>query len=136
MIKKSIIRITPKQALNYKLVVLVLLKKFKRVDPNPYVINLPSHFGYHLNFNVEDLVAYKGEFHPADDPFIPPSMDPHPEHVILAPIPHVAPRKDKIESILDAQTILTKDRDIQHFLIHWEGHPDSECTWISKETLQ
>jgi hypothetical protein len=81
-------------------------KILKRVGPNAYVIDLPSHFGYNSTFNVEDLVAYKGHFNPSNDPFLPPFVDPEPVATPM-PVPSITTHKDKIDAILDEQIVLT-----------------------------
>ncbi|KAG2717126.1 hypothetical protein I3760_03G158500 [Carya illinoinensis] len=77
-------------------------KILKQVGPNAYFIDLPSHFGCHSTFNVEDLVAYKGHFTPTNDPLLPPSVDFDLESLITpTPIPSITAHKDKIDAILD-----------------------------------
>lgn len=89
-----------------------LFKILKRVGPNAYVIDLPSHFGYHSTFNVEELVAYKGHFKPSDDPFWG-SVDFQPEPIATpTSTPPVTIPKDKINAILDEQIMLTNDGEI------------------------
>jgi hypothetical protein len=112
-------------------------KILKRVGPNAYVIDLPSHFGYHSTFNVEDLVAYKGHFNPSNDLFLPPSVDLDPEPVATpTPVPSIPAHRDKIDAILDEQTVLTNDGEVQRFLVCWVDRPDSDCAWIPREILQ
>ena len=112
-------------------------KILKRVGLNAYIIDLPSHFGYYPIFNVEDLVAYKGHFNPSSDPFLPPSVNLDPEPFVTPnPLPSITAHKDKIDTILDEQIVLTNDGEVQRFLVRWVDRPDSDCTWIPRETLQ
>jgi len=77
-------------------------KIIKHIGLNAYVIDLPSHFGCHSTFNVEDLVAYKGHFNPSNYPLLPSSMDLDPAPFITpTPISYITAHKDKIDVILD-----------------------------------
>ncbi|KAG6647459.1 hypothetical protein CIPAW_07G080200 [Carya illinoinensis] len=88
-------------------------KILKRVGPNAYVIDLPSHFGCHSIFNVEDLVAYKGHFNPSNYSLLPPSLDLDPEPLATpTPIPSITAHKDKIDAILDEQVVLTNEGEV------------------------
>ena len=45
-------------------------------------------------------------------------------------------RQDRIEQILDDKIITTRNKDYQRYLVHWQGHPNSEDSWITREDLQ
>ncbi|XP_022867593.1 uncharacterized protein LOC111387283 [Olea europaea var. sylvestris] len=52
------------------------------------------------------------------------------------PLPPLTAHTDKIDAILDEETVFTNDGEVQRFLVRWVGRPDSDCAWISRETLQ
>jgi hypothetical protein len=111
-------------------------KILKQVGPNAYVIDIPSHFGFHHTFNVEDLVAYKGPPSFPDDPFLD-TTTPNPEPIPTpAPLPSLPALVDKIDAILDEQVVFTTDGAVQRFLVRWVNKPDSECTWVTRDILQ
>ena len=45
-------------------------------------------------------------------------------------------RGERIERILDDQTISTRNKDYQCYLVRWQGRPESEDSWITREDLQ
>ena len=71
-----------------------------------------------------------------DTPFDEPLLDP-----IDAPIPTPLPlnlpyaHKESIDAILDEQIVSTRDGGVHHFLIHWRGQPNFDCTWITRDEL-
>ncbi|KAF5470834.1 hypothetical protein F2P56_011322 [Juglans regia] len=86
---------------------------------------------------ARSAVAYKGHFNPSSDPFLPPSVNTNPEPFVTPnPLPSVTAHKDKIDTILDEQIVLTNGGEVQRFLVRWVDRPDSDCTWIPRETLQ
>ncbi|XP_022878628.1 uncharacterized protein LOC111396424 [Olea europaea var. sylvestris] len=112
-------------------------KILKQVGPNAYVFDIPPHLGCHSTFNVEDPVAYNGHFISSDDPLLSPFVDLKPDYLATSTsLPPLTAYKDKIDAILDEETVLTNDGEVQRFLVRWVGRPDFDCTWISRETLQ
>jgi hypothetical protein len=62
-------------------------------------------------------------------------LDPEPIATPTA-VPSITAHKDKIDTILDEQIVLTKDCEVQRFLVRWVDRPNSDCAWIPRETLQ
>ena len=112
-------------------------KILKRVGPNAYLLDLLPNYGISSTFNIEDLVAFKGIAVIPDTPFDEPLLDP-----IDIPLPIPAPlnlpyaRKEHIDAILDEKIVSTRDGGVQRFLVRWQGHPTSDCTWITRDELQ
>lgn len=64
-------------------------------------------------------------------------MDLNPEPIATpTTVPYITAHKDKIDAILDEQIVLTKDGEVQRFLVCWVDLPNSDCAWILRETLQ
>jgi len=42
----------------------------------------------------------------------------------------------RIEHIMDDQVVTTRNNGYQHYLVHWQGRPESENSWITREDLQ
>ena len=47
-----------------------LFKIIKKINPNTFVIDLPSDFEISLTFNISDLVAYKDPLFNPDNPHV------------------------------------------------------------------
>jgi len=101
--------------------------------------------GLALLLMLRTFVAYKGQLTPPVDPFldiftVPPPPNPSqsvPDPNIALPLPHAHyAYKDKVDAMLDEQIIFIRDREIQRFFICWQGHPDSNSTWITQVELQ
>ena len=112
-------------------------KVLQRVGPNAYVLDLPHDFGISSTFNIEDLVAYHKPLPIPDDPFELPLNSP-PNEPIETSIPFTltSAQKDNIDAILDEQVVFNRNGEVQRFLVRWVGRPDSDCTWITIDTLQ
>ena len=85
-----------------------------KVGENGYVIDIPSDWGIHSTFNIEDLVAYKGSIALPSSPQNEPIIESN--HTIPESAPNLYPesstrnyRTDNIESILDDQVTVTRD---------------------------
>ena len=107
-------------------------KVLKRIGRNAYVVDLPHDYGISSSFNIEDLVAYKGLIVIPNNLFDEPLLDPI-DAPILAPLPLNLPyaHKESVDTILDEHIISTRDGGVHHFLVCWQGQPDSDCTWIT-----
>ena len=112
-------------------------KVLKKLGPNAYVIDIPLDYGISSTFNIADLLGFKGlaviPYDPFDDPLFSSLDNPVP-----SPTPSCFQKahKDIIDVILDEQSLFTRDGTVQRFLVHWQGRPDSDCTWIIREELQ
>jgi hypothetical protein len=112
-------------------------KVLQEVGPNAYVLDLPHDFGISSTFNIEDLVAYHKSLPILNDPFEIPLNSPL-DILIETSIPFTltSAQKDNIDAILDEQVVFTRNSEVQRFLVHWVGQPDSNCIWITRATLQ
>ena len=43
--------------------------------------------------------------------------------------------KEFVDAILDEQIFSTRDGGVHHFLVRWQGQPDSDYTWITLDEL-
>ena len=110
-------------------------KVIKKVGPNAYVLQLPSEYGIKSTFNISDLKEYKEPTLITSKPFGPyPAF----ESKTLPECPPAIPPewKDRVECILDDQVITTRNKGYQRYLIRWQGRPESEDSWITREDLQ
>ena len=110
-------------------------KIIKKVGPNAYVLELPPEYGISSTFNISDLKEYKGPALIPSEPFEPYNTF---ESEILPECPPAIPpeRKERIDRILDDQSITTRNKGYQRYLVQWQGRPESENSWITREDLQ
>ena len=112
-------------------------KVLQQVGPNAYVHDLPHDFGISSTFNIEDLVAYHKPLPIPNDPFEtplnPPPNDPNETSI---PFTLTSAQKNNIDAILDEQVVFNSNGEIQRFLVRGVGRPNSDCTWITRDTLQ
>ncbi|GFY95544.1 AGC (cAMP-dependent, cGMP-dependent and protein kinase C) kinase family protein [Actinidia rufa] len=90
-----------------------LFKVLRRIGPNAYVIDLHPNSGISSTFNIEDLVAFKGNFAIPNDPFFEPIHEPtiYPpttSTIAPTPLPIFPVPKEHIDAILDEQIISTR----------------------------
>ena len=108
----------------------------KRVGSNVYVLDLPHDFSISSTFNIEDLVAYHKSLpisnYPFEMPLNPLFNDPIETFI---PCTLTSIQKDNVNVILDEQVVLNRNGEVQWSLVHWVGRTDSECTWITRDTL-
>ena len=110
-------------------------KVSKRVGSNAYVLELPSDLGISSTFNISDLVEYRAPANIPSEPFEPDhslESEPTPE----CPPPNLPVRTERIERVLDDQPISTRNKGYQRYLVRWQGRPESEDSWITREDLQ
>ena len=103
--------------------------------PNAYVLELPPDLGISATFNILDLVEYREPIAIPSEPFGPiPFLEsePTPE----CPPTNWPSSKERIKQILDDQAIATRNKSYQRYLVRWQGRPDSEDPWITREDLQ
>ncbi|PKU77037.1 hypothetical protein MA16_Dca001643 [Dendrobium catenatum] len=113
-------------------------KIISKVNNNAYVLELLEGFNMNPTFNIEDIVAFEGpNFNPNNPLYNEPCETPPSEIPSLHPLPNLPhlPRAEKIETILDDEIISIKDGGRQRYLVHWEGTPETEDTWIDREEL-
>ncbi|KAK8933568.1 hypothetical protein KSP39_PZI015465 [Platanthera zijinensis] len=138
----------------------------RRIGPNAYEIDIPRHMGISRVFNVEDLTPYYEEqtyedpFEslPAEPPLeSPPSLpSPLPSQSQPTPgdlaVPPAVPPESSLESepppavtatgletiqgILAHDFMTAADRSTLRYLVHWEGRPSFDDTWISPDELE
>ena len=84
-----------------------------KVGENGYVIDIPSDWGTHPTFNVDDLVEYKGSIALPSNPPYEPAVER--DHIIPESTPNPYPEPstrtyctDNVESILDDQVIVIR----------------------------
>ena len=110
-------------------------KILKKIGSNAYILELPSDLGISPTFNVSDLIEYK-------EPMMIPSEPFGPDHIFESePVPEYPPttipqKKEKIEQILDDKIVTTRNKDYYRYLVRWQGRPDSDNSWITREDLQ
>ena len=109
-------------------------KIIEKVGPNAYVLELPPDLGISSTFNISDLVEYR-------EPAIIPSEAFGPDPLIERELTQQCPLnwpecREKIERILDDQAISTRHKGYQRYLVRWQGRPESEDSWITREDLQ
>ena len=109
-------------------------KIIERIGPNAYVVELPPDLGISSTFNISDLIEYR-------EPTVIPSeafgLDPLIEREPIQKHPLNWPeRREKIERILDDQVISTRQYGYQRYLVRWQGRPESEDSWVTREDLQ
>ena len=110
-------------------------KIIKRVGPNVYVLELPPELGISSTFNISDLVEYKEPAMIPCEPFEPDPIlesEPNPE----CPPLNWPERSERIKRILNNQTISTRNKGYQRYLVRWQGRPESKDSWITREDLQ
>jgi len=111
-------------------------KVLQRVGPNAYVLDLPYNFGISSTFNIEDLVAYHKPLPIPDDPFEIPFNSSSDDPIETSIAFTLTSAQDNIDVILDEQVVFTRNGEVQWFLVRWVGRPDSDCNWITRDTLQ
>ena len=107
----------------------------RRVGPNAYVLELPPNYGISSTFNILDLVEYREPANIPSEPFEPDlsfESEPEPE----CPPPNIPERGERIERVLDDQAITTRGKGYQRYLVRWQGRPESDDSWITREDLQ
>ena len=110
-------------------------KVIEKVGPSAYVLELPPELGISSTFNISNQVEYREPAVIPSEPFEPDQIlesEPDPE----CPPTNWPERGERIERILDNQTICTRNKGYQRYLVRWQGRPESEDSWISREDLQ
>ena len=99
------------------------------------MLELLSDYGISSTFNISDLREYNEPTLIPSEPF---ELDPFFESEPLPECPPAIPpaQRDMVERILDDQAIVTRNKGYQHYLVRWQGRPDSEDSWITREDLQ
>ena len=98
------------------------------------MLELPPELGISSTLNISDLVEYREPAMIPNEPFEPDPIlesEPNPE----CPPLNWPERGERIERILDDQTISTRNKGYQHYLVRWQGRPESEDSWITREDL-
>ena len=110
-------------------------KVIPKVGLNAYVLELPPELNISPTFNISDLVEFREPAVIPSEPFGPdPSFKSAP--IPECPYTNWPERKDRIERILDDQAVSTRNKGYQRYLVSWQGRPESEDSWITREDLQ
>ena len=110
-------------------------KMIKRIGSNAYVLELPPELGISSTFNISVLTEHREPAMIPSEPFEPVPIfesETNPE----CPPTNWPERRERIERILDDQAISTQNRNYQCYLVRWQGRPESEDSWITREDLQ
>ena len=110
-------------------------KVIKKVGPNAYVLELSPELGISSTFNISDLVEYREPTMIPSEPFEPDNIL-ESEPTLECPPTNWPERRERIERILDDQTISTRNQGYQRYLVRWQGRPESDDSWITREDLQ
>ena len=99
------------------------------------MLELPPKYGISSTFNIFDLREYNEPTLIPSEPFEPdPVIESEP---LLECPPVILPvQRDRVERILDDQAIATRNKSYQRYLVRWQGRPNSEDSWITREDLQ
>ena len=98
------------------------------------MLELPPELGISSTFNISDLIEYR---EPAVIPSEAFGIDPLIEREPTQECPLNWPeQREKIERILDDQAISTRRNGYQRYLVRWQGRPESEDSWVTREDLQ
>ena len=110
-------------------------KIIKKIGPNAYVLELSPDFGISLTFNIPNLKEYIELILIPSEPF---RSDPIFESETPPECPSAMPpvQRDRVERILDDQTIVTRNKGYQRYLVRWQGQPKSKDSWITRKDLQ
>ena len=115
---------------------MVLLKFYKKINDNAYIVDIPNDWGISNSFNISDLV----EFHENED--IPNEMFSSPTPLISEDLqnsllsPNLVSNVGLIDKIIDHRTIITDSKeDDYEFLVQWKDKPISDASWISSHDL-
>ena len=103
----------------------------KKINPNAYVIDLPSYFEISSTFNISDLVAYKGSPFNPDNLLVDlneatPSLFFEGLHLLPLPTMHVSFTAKQIDSIQNDQIISTRDGGCRQYLVRWKNRSESD----------
>ena len=99
------------------------------------MLELPPELGISSNFNISELAEYREPAMISSEPFEPDPVlesEPNPE---CPPINYLEQR-ERIKRILDDQAISIRNKSYQHYLVWWQGRPESEDSWITRKDLQ
>ena len=93
--------------------------------------NPPQGIGIPPIFNVVDLKLYKGDNNNID------SYENNKEDTKVDWIKDLPLKKSlKLEYILDTKTIKkTRNKTCKEYLVKWQGFPEVEATWMTKEDI-
>ena len=110
-------------------------KILQKIGSNAYILELPSDLGISLTFNISDLIEYKEPMMIPSEPFRPDHVF-ESEPVLECPPTTIPQKRENFEQILDDKIVTTRNKDYYRYLVRWQGRPESDNSWVTKEDLQ
>ena len=105
------------------------------ISENAYVVGIPPNWGISSTFNVSNLARCR----PLPEIFMPntPSdlSSKVNERPLSAPPSLSPPRHEYVESVLSELINAAGDKVDRRFLVHWQGRPTFDDSWISEDAL-